>query len=91
VKGIQLGECSQPEVLEISVSEGDAHYRPQGAIETLDKPIGNSFNEVVEDFLPPIAECADKLGQVLVTGQPCFQNPVGPPAFGLFERRALAM
>ena len=83
MKGPQLGESPAPEVVEISVSEGDAHDDPQDAVEGLDEPIGNALDEVVEDLVPPIAECGDELGQVFVAGPPGFENPGGEESLGL--------
>ena len=83
VRGTQLSESPEPEVVKISVSESDAHDDPQHAVEGLDESIGNSLNKVVEDLLPPIAEGDDELGQVLVAGPAGFENPNRKEPLGL--------
>jgi hypothetical protein len=69
--------------VKISVSEGDAHHGPQDAVESLDKPIGNALNKVIEDFFPPIAERDDELGQVFVAAPTGFENPGRQKSSGL--------
>jgi hypothetical protein len=55
VKSPQLSECPEFEVDEVPVSEGFAYYRPQRIVEAFHKPVCNSFYEVIEYFIPPVA------------------------------------
>ena len=75
MKRTEFSEYSQFEVEEISESEGNAYYRPQGTVESFNEAVGDSFDEVIEDFLPPVAEGCNEFGQILVAGEVGFENP----------------
>jgi hypothetical protein len=75
VRSTELSKYPQFEIDEIPVPEGNAYYCPQGAIEALDKPVGNSLDEVIEDFLPPVTKGYNEFGQMLVASGSGFENP----------------
>jgi hypothetical protein len=75
VRSAELSKYAKRKVDEIPVTESRSYHRPQGAIKTLDKAVGSSFDEVIEHFLPPIAQGCDEIGEVLVAGETDFEHP----------------
>jgi hypothetical protein len=75
VRSTELSKCPQFEVDEIPVPVGNAHYRPEGTIDALDKTVGYSLDEAVQDFLPAVAKGYDEFGKVLVACGIGFENP----------------
>ncbi len=66
VKSSELCERSKLKINEISVTESREYHRSQSIIELLDESVGDSFDEIVEDFLFPVFECGNKFGKAFV-------------------------
>ncbi len=66
MKNTEFCEYPEFEVDNIPVSESDAYCYPQSIIDALDEPVGNSFDEVVEDLVSPVFQCGNKLCQIFI-------------------------
>ena len=66
MKSVKFCKYTEFEVVEIPVSESDAYCCPQSVVDALDKPVGNSFDEGVEDLISPVSQCFYELLQILI-------------------------